>query len=114
MTVHYLEIVTPDVEGTCLTHSAALGVEFCEPVEELGQARLATLSDGTQIGVRAPMHDAEAAATRPYFLVEDIEAAVAAAEKAGALIAHPAMEIPGRGKFALYFLNKGEFGLWQL
>jgi predicted enzyme related to lactoylglutathione lyase len=50
---------------------------------------------------------------RPYWLVEDIEAAVAAAEEAGAQIALPPMELPGHGRCAIYFAGGVEHGLWQ-
>jgi hypothetical protein len=50
---------------------------------------------------------------RPYWLVDDIEAAVAAVVKAGGEIAHPPMEIPGHGIFAIYLLGGIDHGLWQ-
>ena len=51
---------------------------------------------------------------RPYLLVEDIEAAVSAAQAAGAEVAVPPMEIPGHGKFAIYIQGGIEHGLWKL
>ena len=113
MQVRYLEIVTPDVDGTCAALERAHGVEFGEPVPELGQARTTRLADGGRIGVRAPMHAAETPVVRPYLGVHDIEAAVAAAEAAGAQIAHPPLEIPGQGTFAIYLLGGNQFGLWK-
>ncbi len=50
---------------------------------------------------------------RPYVLVKDIEAAVKAAEAAGATVALPPMEIPGQGMFSIYILGGIEHGLWQ-
>ena len=81
---------------------------------ELGNARTADLEDGGRIGVRAPMRDTEAPVVRPYLLVDDIEAAVKAAETAGAIVAMPPMEIPGGGTFSIYILGGIEHGLWQL
>ena len=49
------------------------------------------------VGVRAPMHETEEPVVRPYWLVDDIEASVAAAVEAGGEVAHPPMEIPGHG-----------------
>jgi predicted enzyme related to lactoylglutathione lyase len=46
--------------------------------------------------------------------VEDIDAALAAAVKAGAIVAHEPLEIPGRGTFAIYVLGDNQHGLWQL
>ena len=51
---------------------------------------------------------------RPYWLVDDIASAVAAAVRAGAEVAHPPLEIPGHGTFAIYFQGGVEHGLWQL
>lgn len=112
--VHYLEIVTPDVEATCRALEELHGVRFSEPVAELGNACTAALGGGGLIGVRAPMHAAEEPVVRPYLLVDDIELAAETAEAAGGEIAHPPLEIPGRGKFAIYFQGGIEHGLWQL
>jgi hypothetical protein len=114
MQVHYLEIVTPDVDAVCDTLATANGVTFGAPVPELGNARTARLSGGGMVGVRAPMNPTERPVTRPYWLVDDIEAAVAEAERAGATIALPPMHVPGQGTFAIYFRGDTEHGLWQL
>lgn len=50
---------------------------------------------------------------RPYWFVEDIEAAVAAAVAAGGEVAHPPLEIPGHGTFAIYIQGGVQHGLWQ-
>ena len=65
------------------------------------------------VGVRAPMHETEEPVVRPYWLVDDIEAAVAAAVEAGGKVAHPPMEIPGHGTFAIYIQGGVHHGLWQ-
>ena len=59
MQVHYLEIVTPEVDAVCAAYAAANGVEFGEPDAGLGNARTTTMPGGGMLGVRAPMHDAE-------------------------------------------------------
>ncbi len=114
MKVQYLEIVTPDVNETCRALAEAHSVKFSDPVAELGNARTADLKDGGRIGVRAPMRDTEKPIVRPYVLVDNIEAAVKAAEKAGGQIAMPPMNLPGQGTFAIYILGGIEHGLWQL
>ena len=115
MQVQYLEIVTKDMQATCDLYSQIHGVTFGEPVEVLGNARTTDMPDGSMLGIRAPMHDAEGQVVRPYFLTEDIEAAVATAEKAGATIAMGATSIPGSdGKFAIIFQGEIQSGLWQL
>lgn len=114
MQIHYLEIVSPDVDAVCASYEKLHAVTFGAPEAGLGNARVATLSGGGRIGVRAPMHDAELPVVRPYFLVDDIEAATKAAEAAGGEIAHPPMELPGFGKFSIYMQGGVGQGLWQV
>lgn len=114
MQVHYLEIVTPEVDAACAAYTQLHGVAFGGGDPSLGNARTATLENGGMIGVRAPMHESEQPVVRPYFLVTDIEAATASAITAGGEVAHPPMEIPGHGKFAIYILGGLHHGLWQL
>lgn len=114
MKIHYLEIVTREVDAVCAAYAAANGVEFDPPDARLGQARTAELQGGGRVGVRAPMHEAEEPVTRPYWLVDDIEAALAAAVERGGVVAHPPMEIPGHGTFAIYFHGGIQNGLWQV
>ena len=113
MQIDYLEIVSPDVDAVCACYEKLHGVQFSAPQAGLGNARTAALANGGMIGVRAPMHVAEQPVVRPYLLVEDIEAAAKAAEAAGAEIAHPPMELPGFGKFAIYIQGGIHHGLWQ-
>ena len=85
-----------------------------ESVSGLGNARTAVLANGGMIGVRAPMHESEECVVRPYLLVKDIDAAASVAEKTGGEIAHPPMEIPGHGKFAIDIQSGIHHGLWQV
>ena len=114
MQVHYLEIVTKDVDAVCATYAQLQGVTFGDGVAGLGGARTAPLPDGGMLGVRAPMHETEEPVVRPYLLVDDIEAAVAAAVEQGGEIAHPPMELPGHGTFAIYIQGGIHHGLWQV
>ncbi len=114
MRVHYLEIVTTDVDAVCSAFEAASNYSFGEPDPGLGNARVARAQDGSMVGVRAPMHESEIPVVRPYSLVDDIQRAVDAAVAAGAEIAHPPLEIPGHGTFAIYLLGDIQHGLWQL
>jgi len=113
MQIHYLEIVTEDVDAVCATYAAANGVKFGEPDGGLGHARTASLPGGGLVGVRAPMHETEEPVVRPYWLVDDIAAAFAAAVDAGAQVAHPPMEIPDRGTFAIFIQGGVHHGLWK-
>ncbi len=114
MKVHYLEIVCSDVDAVCAAYEAAHGAIFGPADPMLGGARTAPLSEGCSVGVRGPLADTEAPIIRPYWLVEDIEAALEAAVKQGAFVAHPAMEIPGKGTFAITIHGGVNHGLWQL
>ena len=114
MQIHYLEIVTTDVDAVCAAYAAANGVPFGGGDPGLGNARTAALPGGGLVGVRAPLHESEQPVVRPYWLVDDIEAALAAAVKAGAQVAHPPLEIPGHGTFAIYIHGGVHHGLWKL
>ena len=114
MQIHYLEIVTRDVDAVCAAYAAANGVEFGQPDAELGNARTAALPGGGLVGVRAPLRETEEPVVRPYWLVDDIEGALGAAVEAGGVTAHPPWEIPGRGTFAIYLQGGIDHGFWQL
>ena len=114
MQIHYLEVVTKDVDAVCAAYAAANRVLFGEPNARLGNARTAALRGGGLVGVRAPMHESEDPVVRPYWLVDDIGAAIAAAVEAGAEVAHPPLEIPDHGTFAIYIQGGVHHGLWQL
>lgn len=113
MQIHYLEIVTKEVDAVCATYAAANKVHFGEPDVGLGNARTAALPGGGLVGVRAPMHETEEPVVRPYWLVDDIEAALAAAVAGGGEVAHPPLELPGHGTFAIYIQGGIHHGLWQ-
>jgi predicted enzyme related to lactoylglutathione lyase len=113
MKVHYLEIVAADADAVCAAYEAAHGIEFGSADPLLGGARTARLRGGS-IGVRGPLRDTETPIVRPYWLVDDIAAAVDALSKQGAFVAHSPLEIPGKGTFAIYFQGGVEHGLWQL
>ncbi len=114
MKVQYLEIVTDKVDAVCAAYAAAHAVNFGAPQAALGAARTAELVDGGRIGVRRPLHESEQPVVRPYWLVDDLAAALEALLAAGAELAHPAMAIPGHGLFAIYSLGGIQHGLWQL
>lgn len=114
MNLHYLEIVTQDVDAVCAAYAAADGARFGPPDAGLGNARTAPMAGGGMVGVRSPMHPSEPLVVRPYWLVDDIEAALAAAVEAGGEIAHPPLRIPGHGMFAIFIQGGVHHGLWKL
>ncbi len=111
--VQYLEIVTEDVETTCQILAKQHDVTFSDPQPGLGTARVADLAGGGRIGVRPPLSAEETPVVRPYLLVDDIEVAIADVQAAGGEFAMLATDIPGQGKFAIYFLGGIQHGLWE-
>jgi len=114
MKVHYLEIISHDVDGVCQYYQATHSASFSEPDPLLGGARTCTLADGSIVGVRGPLRDNEEPVVRPYWLTSDIDKAVQNVEAAGGQIAMYPMEIPGKGTFAIYICGGNDHGLWQL
>ena len=114
MQIHYLEIVTPEADAFVALYSKIHGVSFGASEESLGGARTAKLTNGGTLGIRAPLRDTETPVGRPYFLVHDLEKAVAAAAQSGTEIAMQPTEIPGRGKFVILIQGGIESGLWQV
>jgi len=115
LNIHYLEIVTPKVDETCAALEKVHGVTFGKPIAEFGNARMTKLKSGGRIGVRASMRDnpPEEPVVCPYILVDDIDAAVEKIKAAGGEFAVLPTEMPGEGKFAIYFLGGVQYGLWQ-
>ena len=113
MKVQYLEVVTPEVDAICKTYAQIYGIEFDDPDLSLGGARIANFSNGGVIGIRAPLHKTEEPVVRHYTLVEDIKVAVDTAEKLGAVVAVPPMELAGYGLCAIVIQSGVELGFWQ-
>ncbi len=114
MKLHYLEYVTSDADRVCKQYAGLYGVAFNDPDPALGGARTADLVGGGILGVRAPLRDDELPVVRPYFLVNNIEAAVAKAVEAGGKLALPPMELPGHGTCAIVLNGGIDCGFWQL
>ncbi|MEM9453693.1 MAG: hydroxylase [Myxococcota bacterium] len=113
MTVGYLEIVTQDVDSACALYERMHGLTFGPVEPDLGQARVAKKTDGTLVGIRAPLADHEKPVVRAYVTVEDIHAAAKAAEERGATIAYPPTQQGKHGWFAIVIQGGVEHGLWQ-
>ena len=114
MKVQYLEVVTPDVDIVCATYAQLYNVKFSGADVNLGGARTAKLSNGGVIGIRAPLRETEEPTVRHYTLVDDIQSAVNAAEKLGAEVAVPPMELPRHGMCAIVIQGGVELGFWEL
>ncbi len=113
MGVHYLEIVSNDVDSLTRLYERVHGLSFGPPDADLGQARVATRPDGSLVGIRKPLAAHEQPVMRAYLAVEDIQEAVKQAEAAGATIAYPPTRQGQRGTFAIVILGDVQHGLWQ-
>lgn len=81
----------------CAAYAAIKGVQFGHPDAGLGNARTATSDGGRTVGVRAPLRETEETVVRPYWLVEDIEAAVAAVVESGGQVTVRPWRYPAAG-----------------
>jgi predicted enzyme related to lactoylglutathione lyase len=113
MAVHYLEIVTDDVDTLVGFYQHVHGLSFGPPDPDLGQARVATQSDGTVVGIRKPLAAHEQPMMRTYLEVKDIQQAAKNAEESGATIAYPPTRQGDHGTFAILIQGDVEHGLWK-
>ena len=113
MTVHYVEIVSNDVDALTGLYQRMHHLSFSPPDPDLGQARVAAQADGTLVGIRKPLAAHEQPIMRTYLAVEDIEKAVKAAEQQGATVAYPPTRQGQRGTFAIVMQGGVQHGLWQ-
>lgn len=112
--IHYLEIVTPDVDAACVLYSTAFGWRFQSSVPELGNAFVAPLPGGSLCGIRAPLHVTEAPVVRTYIRVNDLETATQEAQRLGATLLLESMDLAGWGKISIYEFGGIQQGLWQV
>lgn len=113
MSIHYLEIVSDNVDALTALFRDLHGLSFGPPDPDLGQARVATRESGTLVGIRTPLADHETPIMRTYVEVDDIHEAVRKAEEAGAVTAYPPTLQGQRGTFAIVFHGGVQLGLWQ-
>ncbi|HET9620533.1 MAG TPA: hypothetical protein VFP84_04125 [Kofleriaceae bacterium] len=113
MAVHYLEIVSHDSDAVIAVYERVHGLAFGAPDPDLGQARVATLGDGSLLGVRRPLAAHESPITRTYVAVDDIARATQAAAAHGAIVAYPPTKQGARGTFAIVIVGDTQLGLWQ-
>lgn len=112
-TVHYVEIVSEDVDALVALYQSTQGISFGPPDSDLGQARVATMQDGTLVGIRKPLAAHEQPIVRTYFAVQDIRDAVKKAEGHGATTAYGPTRQGDRGTFAIVIEGGVQQGLWQ-
>lgn len=113
MSIHYIEIVTNDLDAVCASYERVHGLTFSAPDPDMGQARLARLADGSLIGLRKPLAEHEQPILRTYLEVADIEEAAKTAEASGAMVAYPPTRQGSHGVFAIIIQGDVQHGLWQ-
>jgi uncharacterized protein len=113
MAVHYLEIVSDEVDALTGLYQEMHGFSFGPPDPDLGHARVAIQADGALVGIRKPLAAHEQPTTRTYLAVEDIQQAVKEAEESGATVAYPPTRQGKQGTFAIVIHGDVEHGLWQ-
>jgi uncharacterized protein len=112
--IHYMEIVTRDVEGARLLYATAFGWRFQPSVPELGNAFVAPLPGGSLCGIRAPLHESEMPTVRTYIRVMDLEAVTREAERSGARVLLESMDLAGWGRISICEFGGVQQGLWQV
>lgn len=113
MALHYLEIVSPDVNALIAHYERVYALKFGAEEPEMGQARIAKQSDGSLIGIRKPLAEHESPIVRTYLAAADLEQAVKLAEAAGAQVAYPPTRQGDWGRFAIVLQGGVQHGLWQ-
>jgi uncharacterized protein len=113
MAVHYLEIVSNDVDTLIALYQRMHGLSFGSPDPDLGQARVAAGADGPLVGIRKALAAHEQPIVRTYLAVDDIQDAVKQAEEHGAIVAYPPTQQGPRGTFAIVIQGDVQHGLWQ-
>lgn len=112
--IHYLEIVSDEVERTRELLSRAHGWSFGEPQPDLGNAVVAELPGGSRCGIRAPMSPEEQPIVRTYLRVDDVDAEARRAVEHGAMLALAPTQLGAHGTIAIYFIGGIQQGIWQL
>lgn len=111
--MNYIEIVSSEAEALVGVHEQMHGISFGGPDADLGQARVATLPDGTLLGIRKPLADHEPPIVRTYVGVADIEQATKKAAASGAMVAYGPTRQGQHGTFAILIQGGVQLGLWQ-
>ena len=104
-TFYWNELMTRDVEGAKKFYADTLGWNYdAMPMPDGGTYWLATM-DGEPVGgildISAPEFGSVPESWMAYIAVDDVDARVAKAVKAGAKLMKPAFDVPGVGRIAI-------------
>lgn len=110
--ITHIEFPADDVERAKRFYAAVAGWEFGEMDGYPGYYLFRTgEGSGGGIGKRG---ESVGTVVRDYITVDDLEAAVRAAEEHGGRVVQPATELPGMGRYAAVLDSEGtEIGLWE-
>lgn len=92
--ISYVELPVADTGRSKAFYDAAFGWQFVD----YGPSYAATTSGGTDLGLQGDAAE-HSAAPLPVIQVDDIDAALAAVERAGGRITHPIFAFPGGRRF---------------
>ena len=93
-TLAYVELAVSDSEASATFFETAFGWSLTR----FGPTYAGTMGQGTDLGLQGDASEA-AAAPLPGLRVDDLEAALAAVESAGAIITQPIFAYPGGRRF---------------
>jgi len=104
-TFHWNELMTRNVEGAKKFYADTLGWNYdAVPMPGSGTYWLAKMGDDSVAGIfdiTGPEYKSVAEAWMPYIAVDDVDARVKKAEKAGAKLMKPIFDVPGVGRIAI-------------
>jgi predicted enzyme related to lactoylglutathione lyase len=110
-TFYWNELMTHDVEGAKKFYADTLGWNYdAMPMPDGGNYWLAAI-DGEPVGgildISAPEFGSVPESWMSYIAVDDVDARVAKAVKAGAKLMKPAFDVPGVGRIAILMQPDG-------
>jgi hypothetical protein len=110
----WIDLGSPDLEGSAAFYGALLGWECPEGPEEAGGYRVCTLNGRTVAGLGPQMNPNFPPNWLTYVNVDDADAAAAAVTAAGGTALMPVMDVLDAGRMGLFSDTTGAvFGVWQ-
>jgi predicted enzyme related to lactoylglutathione lyase len=110
----WVDLITPDVRAALAFYQQVLGWEFSTLGGELADYHVALVHDRAAAGLMPRPAEDDPAAWTTYLATDDLDATVAAAEKAGGELAAPVFDVPTQGRGAVLIDPTGAVvGFWQ-
>lgn len=105
--LNYVELPVSDIETSAAFFEQAFGWEL----KRFGPGYAATTTGLTDLGLQGDPK-AQTAAPLPVIEVDDLQAALVAAQKAGGEITHPIFTFPGGARFHVREPSGTELAVW--